>query len=507
MQPGNVRRAAQYVRMSTDMQKYSIESQIAAIAIYAAQRNLNIVRSYADAGRSGLRLDGRDGLKSLINDVKSGAADFKIILVYDVSRWGRFQDSDESAHYEYLCRQAGITVQYCAEEFENDGSLMATIVKNIKRAMAAEFSRELSVKVHAGQSRIVAKGFHVGGRPGYGLRRLLLDENREKKFELLSGQQKSLHTEHTILVPGPPEEVEALHRVYRLFVDERKSLNEIVRILNRQGMPNAFGRTWSSASVRDLLANEKYMGSSVYNRTPRKLGTKSRRNPKSEWVRKAGAFEAIVSPERFARAQHQLKEGATPYADSEMLNFLTALWCQKGHLSVELVEASEVGPSATAYKKHFGSLLNAFRTVGFISARTADRENLLNIRKTVRSEIESLVRDAGGTVEIFSGWSCQLRINGSLNVTIIVGRAAPASVARNQNEWRFEHRSLHKPDILIVARVDHGSSTVRDYYVLPYLFLPAGTALTVSGRNYKRLETFHTGSRSEERRVGKECRL
>ena len=53
----------------------------------------------------------------------SGRADFTAILVYDVSRWERFQDADESAYYEFLCKEAGITVHYCAEQFENDGSL------------------------------------------------------------------------------------------------------------------------------------------------------------------------------------------------------------------------------------------------------------------------------------------------------------------------------------------------------------------------------------------------
>jgi DNA invertase Pin-like site-specific DNA recombinase len=57
-----------------------------------------------------LRLDGRDALKRLIEDVQNGNADFATFLVYDVSRWGRFQDADESAYYEYICRRAGIAV-------------------------------------------------------------------------------------------------------------------------------------------------------------------------------------------------------------------------------------------------------------------------------------------------------------------------------------------------------------------------------------------------------------
>ena len=148
---------------------------------YAERRGLEIVRTYADEGKSGLRLDGRDALKQLIADVQNGRADFATILVYDVSRWGRFQDADESAYYEYICSRAGIAVQYCAEQFENDGSPVSTIVKGVKRAMAGEYSRELSAKVFAGQCRLIEIGYRQGGPAGFGLRRMLVDQNGAHK--------------------------------------------------------------------------------------------------------------------------------------------------------------------------------------------------------------------------------------------------------------------------------------------------------------------------------------
>jgi DNA invertase Pin-like site-specific DNA recombinase len=237
----------------------SIANQSDAIALYAAQRGLTIVRSYEDAGRSGLGLEGRVALQNLLSDVRSGRADFRTILVYDVSRWGRFQDSDESAHYEYLCRQAGVAVGYCAEQFENDGSLMTAVLKNIKRAMAGEFSRELSAKVFAGQRQLTLSGFHVGATPGYGLRRVLLDENGSRKTELAFGQRKSLQSERVVLVPGPPEEVRTVHRAYELFVDEKQSPFDIAKQLNIEGIPAQFGRSWTRLSVLALLSNEKYL--------------------------------------------------------------------------------------------------------------------------------------------------------------------------------------------------------------------------------------------------------
>jgi DNA invertase Pin-like site-specific DNA recombinase len=185
-------RAAQYVRMSTDLQRYSIQNQAAAIAAYAQQRNLTIVRTYVDEGRSGVRINGRAGLIELIEDVQAGNTDFDHVLVYDVSRWGRFQDVDESAHYEFICKRKGVKVAYCAEQFDNDGSLLSSIVKNIKRVMAAEYSRELGVKVHAGHCRIAGLGYRVGGPLTFGLYREMVDEKQRSKGKLAKGECKAL---------------------------------------------------------------------------------------------------------------------------------------------------------------------------------------------------------------------------------------------------------------------------------------------------------------------------
>jgi predicted site-specific integrase-resolvase len=78
--------AVAYVRMSTDHQKYSTENQLDVIRSYAGARGLQILRVFEDSGRSGLRLDGREALQNLMAEVLSGHADFKAILVYDVSR-------------------------------------------------------------------------------------------------------------------------------------------------------------------------------------------------------------------------------------------------------------------------------------------------------------------------------------------------------------------------------------------------------------------------------------
>jgi hypothetical protein len=57
--------AAQYVRMSTELQQYSPENQAEVIKRYAASHGMEIVKTYADHGRSGLNLSGRDDWRLL----------------------------------------------------------------------------------------------------------------------------------------------------------------------------------------------------------------------------------------------------------------------------------------------------------------------------------------------------------------------------------------------------------------------------------------------------------
>ena len=112
---------------------------------------------------------------------------------------------------------------YCAEQFENDGSPVSTIVKGVKRAMAGEYSRELSAKVFAGQCRLIEHGFRQGGPAGFGLRRTLVDVNGVMKTELARGEHKSLQTDRVILMPGPDDEVRIVNDMYRWFVDDGRS--------------------------------------------------------------------------------------------------------------------------------------------------------------------------------------------------------------------------------------------------------------------------------------------
>jgi DNA invertase Pin-like site-specific DNA recombinase len=140
-------RAALYVRTATEQQQYSTANQTDKIRDYASKRGIVIIKTYSDVGKSGLSIFGRTGLQKLLSDVDSGRADFNLILVYDISRWGRFLDPGEGAYYEDICKRADIEVTYCAEQCGDDSASVSTIVRAIKRSMADEYKRELSVRI------------------------------------------------------------------------------------------------------------------------------------------------------------------------------------------------------------------------------------------------------------------------------------------------------------------------------------------------------------------------
>jgi DNA invertase Pin-like site-specific DNA recombinase len=262
--------AAQYLRMSTEHQQYSLENQSSAIRDYAEAHGFLVVKSYADTAKSGLVLKHRTGLRRLLEDVVKGTRDYRAILVYDISRWGRFQDIDESAHYEFLCKSAGVPVHYCAEAFANDGSLPSLIMKALKRTMAGEYSRELGVRVLAGMKRLARLGFKQGGLPGYGLRRMLISSAGIPKQELSPGERKSITTDRVILVHGPAHEVQWVRNIYRMLISEKMTTHGIARELNRTGIKYQ-DSDWNISSVRGVLTNPKYTGCHVFGRTSQAL--------------------------------------------------------------------------------------------------------------------------------------------------------------------------------------------------------------------------------------------
>ena len=386
--------AVQYVRMSTEHQQYSLANQAVAIQRYAESHGFMIVKTYFDLGRSGLQLKYRYGLQQLLRDVVSEEPGFLAILVYDVSRWGRFQDTDESAHYEFLCKSAGVPVHYCAETFTNDGSLPSLIMKALKRMMAGEYSRELGVKVFAGQWNVYEKGFRgSGGCPGFGLRRMLVSADGTRKQLLADGERKGIMNDRVILVPGPDEAVKSVQAIYRMFLQDRLGYTQISRQLNSRGIAYRGQKPWNVSAVRTILTHAKYTGWLTYAKTSRTLYTKEVKMPESRWLRVPHPSSKIISEETFASVRQCLAAFTINKSNDQLLDELRMIRAANGRLNSTIIRRTVGATSPASFRYRFGSLMRAYELIGYdvpVARLVATRKRIQGVRAELMQQLQRM---------------------------------------------------------------------------------------------------------------------
>lgn len=224
-------KGAVYIRMSTEMQTESPENQERQIRAYAAMYGIEIVKVYADLGVSGMTAEKREQFQTMIDDVEQGRSTYNIVLYLDESRWGRFVDSREAEFHRMRLERKNVLCQSCEKPLVVTSNIADRIMTLLRDESASDYCRQLSQRVWVGQCNLVAKGFRQGGVAGFGLRRMLLDEEGSPKQELTMGQRKSLLTERVILVPGPEEEREIVLWIYDQFITGATEI-EIAKQLN-----------------------------------------------------------------------------------------------------------------------------------------------------------------------------------------------------------------------------------------------------------------------------------
>lgn len=491
--------AAEYLRMSTEDQQYSISNQRQRIREYADKNGFVVVKTYEDPGKSGVMIKHRDGLSGLLQDVVSGKAPFKAILVYDVSRWGRFQNPDEAAHYEFICSSSGIPLHYCGEQFNNDGTASSSILKSLKRSMAAEFSRELGEKVFRGKTHIVKLGYWVGGPPGYGYRRRLVTEDGKLQQVLKTGEQKILKTSRIRLVLGPRKEVQAVRLMYSMAANG-KTYTEIARELQRREI-FLHGSRWHITTIRNILVNPKYAGCNVWNRHTQRLDQPQRQVAPELWIRKPLAFPPIVDQITYDRVQKAVQRmWDTRWTANKVLRKVLRLWKTKGRLSESFFLRARGGmPCCNTIHRFFGTYQELYARIGYkldpmrvFSVEQAKRSATL--RRNLAEELRKLFPDHVKILLTWRGKRSILRIDNAFFVSILFCRrdndgpnyfwaAQPAKherdyitlvcllnrrydrvlhyyIARKTGDWRFRALHLDSPMLRNAIKLE----TLSDFY-------------------------------------------
>ena len=462
-------RVAQYLRMSTDHQQYSLHNQSEYIKDYAEKNNMEIAYTYDDAGKSGVSIIGRHSLQQLLSDVEQKKIDIQAVLFYDVSRFGRFQNSDEAAYYSFLFERNGVDLIYCSEPIPTkDFPLESSVILNIKRSSAAYHSRNLSEKVFIGQVNLIKLGYHQGGMAGYGLRRLLVDENGIAKEILGFRKRKSIQTDRVILIPGPKNEIKIVNSIYDLFIDDNMPEFIIAERLNEQNIPAENGTLWTRAKIHQILTNEKYIGNNIYNKTSSKLKSRLVKNPKNEWVRCDKAYKPIISKKKYNKAQEIIQLRSVHLTNDELLEKLKQKLESNGKLSGFIIDEDDTGPSSSVYRTRFGGLLRAYTLIGY---KPEHDYSYLKINEALRSFYSGIIEDFKG--EILKSncyideykYAPMLYINDELLISVLITKCTPMKSGKLR--WKVRFDNSQKADITIVIRMDSQNISPLDFYIIP----------------------------------------
>jgi len=325
-------KAVGYVRCSTDMQDQSIGDQKKAITQFAQKNGMTILRWYEDEDSSGTSIVRRKGFQTLKSQIEQNRHDFSKILIYDVTRWGRFPDPRESIYWEMYFEKRGVSVIYVSENFKSDRSFETAIVKTVKHAAAGDFSRRLSLLTTRGSRTTAERGLWNGSGAPYGYKRAEVDSEKNM-VRILEEGEKCRPDYKVMLVKGDPEEVQVVQTIFDCYVNRGMGCKAIANLFNSEGTPSAhkgqvkcFKRPdgswehrtnegeWAISQIWRILTNPVYTGTLVWGKL--KGGVFSREentwedvnstltmHDEDKWVVCDGAHEPLVSKELFAKAK------------------------------------------------------------------------------------------------------------------------------------------------------------------------------------------------------------
>lgn len=455
--------AAQYLRMSTDFQDLSLSVQEEATRRYAQAQGLTIVSTYRDEGRSGLTLKQRSGMQQLLKDVAEPDCSFQAVLVYDVSRWGRFQDTDASAYYEYHCRLHGVDVVYVNEPFNSDRSAFSSLIKSIKRVMAAEYSRELGVKVRAGQDRAIHLGFQMGALPALGLVRAAVSKDGLRTRTLVRHERKGMQWDRIRWVLGSSEEVALVRRIFSIYITTHLSIHELARKLAAEGVVWRNGLPLSCDMLQRILQCEAYIGNFLWGRKAYPIGER-RSEGDSAFIRSVGVIEPIISSDVWERAQTKRLLWRKQSSDGALLlEQLRRALDQNPNLNI--LELNGLGcRGAASYRNEFGSMAEAVRLVGGDPAQVARRRGAVHHRthqlvRAIFEDIQALLVQNGVTCSVkrkaraLSIADLQVKVHLIRQLQVRAGRA-----------WYFDRRQDTANWVLLARMLPN--DTAFDFFLL-----------------------------------------
>ena len=273
--------AALYARVSSDRQDVdlSVAAQLRALRDYAQRNGYLVAREYVDEAESG-RIADRPQFSRMLDEASKPEAPFKEILVWKFSRFTRKRE--HAVAFKSMLRRRGVRVVSITEQADDTptGKLLEAIIESVDEF----YSENLAQEVLRGMREAATRGFWMTTYAPYGYRRVYVQDGIKKrpKLEL-----------------NPPADA-VVRRIFDMVLQGR-SILDVTKTLNSEGIPTTNGRKWLKTTIHTMLDHEAYTGTLVW-------GAKAKDGAPP--VRVENAHPAIVSKRDFQQARKLLASRA-----------------------------------------------------------------------------------------------------------------------------------------------------------------------------------------------------
>ena len=305
--------AALYARVSSDRQDVdlSIAAQLRALRDYAERNGYLVAREYVDEAESG-RIADRPQFTRMLDEASKPESPFKEILVWKFSRFTRKRE--HAVAFKSMLRRRGVRVVSITEQADDTptGKLLEAIIESVDEF----YSENLAQEVTRGMREAASRGFWMTSYAPYGYKRVHVQDGPAKR---------------PTLELDPPSDA-VVRRIFDMVL-QGKSILDVVKTLNAEGIPTTNGKKWLKTTIHSMLDNEAYTGAVVWG-----INAKDKAPP----VRVEDVHPAIITKGEFHRAKKLLgsrapkrmnpRRASSPYLLSGLLRCET---CGKAMTAAE----------------------------------------------------------------------------------------------------------------------------------------------------------------------------
>ena len=368
-----------YIRVSTTMQVdgYSLEAQKERLMKFAEFQEMEVVREYCDAGKSGKSITGRPEFQRMLQDVSEERDGVAFILVFKLSRFGR-NAADVLNSLQFI-QDYGVNL-ICVEDgidsSKDSGKLTITVLSAV-----AEIEREnILVQTMEGRKQKAREGKWNGGQAPFGY---------------------DLDSKNSTLVVNE-EEAEIVRIIYDKFVHTDMGADAICNYLNQRGYTKKKVRGhelnyFARGLIMKILDNPVYTGKIAYgkNITEKVKGTRDeyRRVKTDDYLLADGLHEAIVDEETWEAAREKRKRTGVKWNKTHSLEHEHIL---SGLLKCPVCGAGMAGTVRRRKNKKSGEYKDDFH-YRCQHRRKIDEEHLCDFKPSlnqneINAEVEWFIR-------------------------------------------------------------------------------------------------------------------